>query len=387
MIDFPSSPTVGQIFRASGVNWTWDGFKWTAGGLNVGYLPLTGGTLTGPLTLSADPVAPLQAATMQYVDGKSLVSHANRIINGDMRIDQRFAGTAGVRAPNTYVLDRWFYYATQTGKTQMGINNGNPWSLITNSTSAYVCIATDYFQIAQKIEADQISDCFFGTANAQPLTLSFQSFSTQGGLFSGSIRNDLGTRSYPFTYTLPANAWTNISVTIPGDTSGAWNLLGNGTGLLVGFDLGSGANFRGTPGVWASSNYIGATGAVTVVGTNGANFYLTRVKLEIGSVATPFNHKSPQESMADCQRYYQQLNSPSTLVSGYNSASGSIYCPFMLPVVMRATPTVVLGTSNTANASSLLIQSVDATALLLGATITATGSGYARSALTLSAEL
>ena len=71
------------------------------------------------------------------------------------------------------------------------------------------------------------------------------------------------------------------------------------------FDLGCGATYRGPAGAWAAGNYCGVTGAVSVVGTNGATFYLTGVKLEIGSVATPFNRQSLAKSMADCQRYYQ----------------------------------------------------------------------------------
>ena len=54
-------------------------------------------------------------------------------------------------------------------------------------------------------------------------------------------------------------------------------------------------------------NYIGATGAVSVVATNGASFNVTGVKLEIGSVATPYNRQSLAKSMADCQRYYQYI--------------------------------------------------------------------------------
>ena len=78
--------------------------------------------------------------------------------------------------------------------------------------------------------------------------------------------------------------------------------------VLCRFDLGSGANLRGPANAWASGNLYGATGAVNVIGTNGATFYLTGVKLEIGSVATPFNRQSLAKSMADCQRYYQQAN-------------------------------------------------------------------------------
>ena len=111
-----------------------------------------------------------------------------------------------------------------------------------------------------------------------------------------------------FSFLDPAGAntfRTKIVDTIPGDTSGTWVMSGNGGGVGLHFDLGAGATWRGTAGAWVNGNLIGATGAVNVVATNAATFYVTGVKLEIGSVATPFNRQSLAKSMADCQRYYE----------------------------------------------------------------------------------
>jgi hypothetical protein len=75
-IDFPSNPTTGQTFTAANVTWSWDGFKWVAASGSQGvFLPVTGGTLTGPLILNADPTVPLGAATKQYTDN-SLAPYA-----------------------------------------------------------------------------------------------------------------------------------------------------------------------------------------------------------------------------------------------------------------------------------------------------------------------
>ena len=151
-----------------------------------------------------------------------------------------------------------------------------------------------------------IGDFAWGTSGAQPVTLSFWARSSLTGTFTGSLTNYAGTRSYPFTFSLPAaNTWTRIVITIPGDTAGTWVMSGNCGALSVTFDLGAGANFSGPAGAWASGNFVGATGAVSVVATNAATFYVTGVKLEIGSVATPFNRQSLAKSMADCQRYYE----------------------------------------------------------------------------------
>ena len=88
---------------------------------------------------------------------------------------------------------------------------------------------------------------------------------------------------YPFSFTLPAAAWTKIVVTVPGDQAGAWVLSGNANGAYLTFDLGAGATFRGPANAWASANYVGATGAVNTCATNGAGFYLTGVKLGLAA--------------------------------------------------------------------------------------------------------
>ena len=282
------------------------------------YLPIAGGALTGPLTLAGDPVNPLDAATKQYVDAGVLAARTgdNRIINGDMRIDQRNGGASGTASG--YTVDRWQFSSSQANKFTWQRASGGapiqalgfPYYLGFVASSAFTPAAGDYFQLLQKIEADAVSDFAWGTASAQPVTLSFWAYSSLSGLFSGAIVNQPGppTRSYPFTFSIPAaRVWTKIVVTIPGDTGGTWVLSGNAAGMNVLFDLGNGSNARGPANAWASANYNGVTGSVSVVGTNAAEFDITGVKLEIGSVATPFNRQSLAKSMADCQRYYQTV--------------------------------------------------------------------------------
>ena len=360
-INFPASPAPGDTFTAAGVTWTWDGSKWTGNGLSQSYLPLAGGTMNGPLTLVGNPVGVLDAAPKQYVDAQSLYPHDNRIINGDMRIDQRNNGATGTLGG--YTIDRWGFASSQTGKGTWGRNlsgsgtaMGFPYSLGFTSASAYASIAADNFSFYQVIEADNISDFCWGTANAQPVTLSFWVYSNQTGTFSGTIRNAPSppTRSYPFTFNIPvANTWTKIIVTIPGDTGGTWIMNGNAGGIQIVFDLGCGSNNRGPAGAWASANYVGATGGQSIVATNGATFFFTGVKLEIGSVATPFNRQSFAKSMVDCQRYYQQLGNGASNtigIQGYAGAVGPLFSCSIGYQTMRAAPTAVaVGTFSSAN--------------------------------------
>ena len=277
---------------------------------------------------------------------------SNRIINGDMRIDQRNNGASGTAAI-TYTVDRWKFSSSQAGKITWqqiaagpglaALGFGYYFSL--TSSSAYVPIVTDSINFQQSIEADMISDLAWGTANAQPITLSFLVASSLSGMFSGSIRNYAATRSYPFTFSIPSGgAWNKIVIIIPGDTAGAWALSGNSGGLTLDFDLGCGTNLRGPANAWAAANYLGATGAVSVVATNGAYLYVTGVKLEIGSVATPFNRQSLAKSMADCQRYFYSGTPPLRGIATGTTSGGAGRLGVRHPVSMRAAPTLIIVT-------------------------------------------
>ena len=398
MIDFPNSPTVGQQFTAAGVTWVWDGTKWTASGLGTAYLPLAGGTMTGPVVLAADPAANLQAATKQYVDaGVNGVRYGdNRIINGDMRIDQRNAGAT--ISTFGYAIDRWSCTASTTGKFVANRANataadfaatgfGNSFRF--GSSSAYTAPATEQYGFWQAIEADMLTDLAYGTANAQPITVSFWTYCTLSGLFSGSLQS-YGTprRSYPFTFNIPtANTWTKIAITIPGDTGGGtvWPIGGNAGALYLFFEMGSGANARGPAGAWATASYNGATGSVNLLATNGANFYLTGVKLEVGSIATPYNRQSLAKSLADCQRYYQLYSSQ--IVGGYGVAGAGLYANFVYQTAMRASPTVTPSSIAYNNASNVTINNIAPNYARLSVAITAPGTGYATYNATFDAEL
>jgi len=273
----------------------------------------------------------------------------NRIINGAMVIDQRNAGASVATSSGTsvYTLDRWQAGYTQTSKYTVQQNAGSvtPPVGFTNylgitSSSAYSIGAGDYFFTKQVIEGFNIADLGWGTANAKTVTLSFQVYSSLTGTFGGSLWNNAGNRSYPFTYSiLSANTWTQISVTIAGDTTGTW-LTNNGYGISIAFGLGVGSTYSGTAGAWAGAFYIGATGATSVVGTNGATFYITGVQLEVGSSATGFEYRNYGQELYNCQRYYQQINAVNSPFSlpGFSGSGNNIFTVWFFQL-MRATPT------------------------------------------------
>jgi len=274
----------------------------------------------------------------------------NRIINGAMVIDQRNAGASGT-ASSGYPVDRWQYQASQASKVTWQQNAGSVTPPVgfknylgISSSSSYSVGSSDYFFISQHIEGYNIADLGWGTADAKTVTLSFQVYSSLTGTFGASIRDANGAYSYPFTYTVSAaNTWTAVSVTIAGPTSGTFGST-NGTGFQLDIGLGAGSTYSGTAGSWSAGNYVSATGATSVVGTNGATFYITGVQLEVGTQATSFEYRQVGTELSLCQRYYFQQGGGNYTRFGGGIAIGrsstvAMTAPFF-PVGMRTFPTV-----------------------------------------------
>ena len=283
-------------------------------------------------------------------------SFRNLIINGDMRIDQRNAGASVTPVNNGYTLDRFQFNITQTSKLTAQQNAGavTPPTGFTNylgitSTSAYSLTAGDSFVVRQKIEGNNIAHLGWGTANAKTVTLSFWVRSSLTGTFGGSLKN-ASSDAYPFSYTISsANTWEQKSITITGSTSGTW-ATDNTTGMFVQFGLGAGSTFSATAGVWNTSNSNSSTGATSVVGTNGATFYLTGVQLEAGTTATDFENLPYDVEFARCQRYYYKIKGTGggcLFATGWNGSTTVGHYSITLPVTMRTYPTA-LETSGTA---------------------------------------
>jgi hypothetical protein len=307
---------------------------------------------TSPAFLGT-PTAPTQAtgdvSTALATDAFAATAFMgrNRLINGDMSVDQANAGASNTTG-NAYGPDQWKSESSAASKGTWGQNlNAVTWASSASyyygfqSSSAYSVAASDYFDMKQAIEGTNMQDFMFGTVLAQPITLSFHVYSSLTGTFGGAIRNGATTRSYPFTYTIPvANTETVIKITIPGDTGGSWP-LGTGAGLTVDLSLGAGAAFSGPAGSWSNNNYVTATGAVSVVGTNAATFYVTEVQLEVGSVATPFERQTASKTLLDCERYFQSLQ---YVLNGYVGATGiTVGGSMLFQVPMRAIPTLIAG--------------------------------------------
>jgi hypothetical protein len=337
-------------------DWDWDYISTstiTGTGANVlGTSP----TITSP-TLVTPALGTPASGILTSCTGINYDGYKNRIINGAMVIDQRNAGASVTPASGTYTLDRWLTYQSVASKFSVQQNAGAVTPPVgfgnylgATSLSSYAVLSGDYYLIQQMIEGFNTADLAFGTANAATVTLSFWVRSSLTGTFGGALSNSAGNRNYPFTFTIStANTWEQKTITVAGDTSGTWIGATNGIGLQVRFGLGVGTTYSGTAGAWAGATYFSATGATSVVGTNGATFYITGVQLEKGSTATSFDYRPYGTELALCQRYYYQtwgFGSFANNGAGYvgqvlpAANNSSSYGSSSFPVSMRATPTV-----------------------------------------------
>jgi hypothetical protein len=287
------------------------------------------GDTSGEVIISAPSVAGNTTLTLPATSSTLATQNAlgvrNRIINGDMKIDQRNAGASVTPANGAYLLDRYQVIRTQASKFSAPLVTDAPVgftnSMRITSLSAYSVVASDIFHVMQKIEGFNVYDLAWGTASAQSVTVSFWAKSSLTGTFGGSLVNSAEDRSYPFTYTISsANTWEYKTVTVAGDTTGTW-LTNNGIGIRCHFTIGVGSNYTATAGAWTAGAKFAPTGATSVVGTSGATLYITGVQLEAGTTATPFEHRMYSQELAMCQRYYekswnQSVSVPSTDTGG-----------------------------------------------------------------------
>ena len=286
--------------------------------------------------------------------GSNNVTFRNKIINGACVIDQRNAGASSTAAG--YMIDRFANAPQAAGYITWGQNLGSvtpPNGFINylgfSTTTVYSLSAGDSFRCEYLIEGYNVADLGWGTANAQPITISFWTRSSLTGTQAATLQNSARSRSYPFTWTInSANTWEYKTTTIVGDTTGTW-LTTNGIGIRINFNLGCGASGAGTAGSWSSNNYVSATGAVNVVSTSGATMYITGVQLEAGTTASPFEYRQYGTELALCQRYYKKIGGTYAgqngtgyvfIGSGLQRSTTSAAFGMAFSPTMRATPSV-----------------------------------------------
>jgi hypothetical protein len=318
----------------------------------------------------------------------------NRIINGDMTIDQRNnGGTFSIsQALAGFCVDRFSSSCTgatvatlqQSSVAPAGFNRSLSLTVTTPDTSV---TGTDVVSLWQRIEGFNWADLGYGTASAQTSTLSFWVRASVTGNYGVRFSNSAYDRSYVAMYSISAaNTWEYKTITIAGDTTGTWVGATNGAAIVVEFCLGTGSTYQtATVNAWQSGNFVATSAQTNLISTNGATFFLTGVQLERGQTATSFDVLPYTTELALCQRYCMRWlgnqnfeNIAGGSFNAFNStgAQGAI----STPVTMRTTPTITFGTlgftdvaSINNSVSNVILTTANSGPNSLNLTITTTG--------------
>jgi len=297
----------------------------------------------------------------------------NLLINGDMQVFQRATGATA--STTTYkTADRWMLYDSSSGaftseKYAMSLaelnTTGHSQALELNVTTADTSIAAGEFCfIRQIIEAQNLQQLQYGTAAAKDLTLSFWVKSKIAGIYCAQIlKVDSTTYFLPVEYTINSvDTWEYKTITFT-PTAGSTSLItnsggiinnDNGAGMQVTFGLAWGSSYHGANNTWTADAKYSTSNQVNWMSSTSNDFYLTGVQLEVGTVATPFEHRSFGQDLASCQRYYHEMQ-----VKGMNTAAGStqtyMACFQPFATTMRAAPTTTSADVNDATANKVNI--------------------------------
>jgi len=293
--------------------------------------------------------------TADQLDVGQLGGRRNLIINGAMQVAQRGTSTSSVSTTQYPACDRWRFF-TQTAATavftvsqdtDVPTGQGLAKSTKVDVTTAYAYgTASHYTFLNYRFEGQDVQGLKKGSSNAEQITVSFWVKSPKTGVHVVELEDADNSRYCSQAYTIAtADTWENHTVTFPADTTGTLD-NDNNHSLSLNFWLASGTNYTsGTLGTtWHTTATNRAAGQVNVADNTANNFYLTGVQLEVGSVATPFEHRSYGEELYLCYRYFYRWKSDPELYQNVcmgNTMSGTI-CRgvFRLPKTMRTTPTL-----------------------------------------------
>jgi len=287
----------------------------------------------------------------------------NLVTNGAMQVAQRATSATGLGANDSTAktLDRWKFYSSSAGRLTMTQTADGPSGFANcmklDCTTADTSIAAGEYIILQHCsEGQDLQQIKKGTSDAELITVSFYVKANAVFNFGVELFDNDNTRQITKLFAT-TTSWVKHSITFPADTTGAFD-DDNALSLGLNFWLHAGSTFAGgtlNSSSWASStNANRAAGIGSFYSSTDNEFFLTGVQMEIGSQATPFEHRSFGEELALCQRYYQTINPHVNAIyaSGYQANSERVSQVHRLGVEMRAAPScTVNGTFTVSNAS------------------------------------
>ena len=294
-----------------------------------------------------------------FVPSQGQLSHRNLVINGDMRIAQRATTDTGVSGYNTIDRMQGNSGGTDEAPTQAQVDVASgttPYTLgfrkafrFTNGNQTSGAGAGDYVHLKMVLEAQDIANSGWNyTSSSSFITLSFWVKSSVAQDFSATLRTEDGTRQvYNMTTgSLTADTWTKITKTIPGNSNLQFDDNANsGLTLFINAFTGTSNTTTGlaqnTWSAWGSAKYAPDM-ASTWYTTNDATFEFTGIQLEVGPVATPFEHRSFGDELRRCERYYQKKVNYSNQPFGVGNIDGANQGQLHVTLItsMRSKPTL-----------------------------------------------
>lgn len=287
------------------------------------------------------------------------VGMRNKIINGDMRINQRSSGVITGAGSRQFPVDQWAVWngtGTVTFQQSTVTPPGFAYSLLATVTGTGSYGTNGYTQMQIKVEGSNCTDLSWGTSSAKQVIISFWCQSSVVGTYTVSIGNSDRSRVYvaPFTVN-SANTWEYKVLVIPGDTSGTW-LKTTGIGFDICVNLGFGTGDETTPNVWSGLNKLSVSSSVDFAANLNATFYITGFQVEQNTQPTPFESRPIGVELALCQRYYYRYSNPTLNGGGLGYLAGfsstRSFGTINIPVEMRGTITIT-PTSCTVDSLSL----------------------------------
>lgn len=243
------------------------------------------------------------------------VGRRNLIINGAMKVFQR--GTSFTSVSNTaYHADRFELYmqneaSVYTVTQDSDAPNGFANSLKLDVTTADTSIASnEEVKLLHKLEGQDLQQFRKGKSDAEQMTLSFYVKTNKTGTYCVELYDRDNNREVSASYTVSDTGWNRYVITFPADTTGEFD-DDNASSLEIQFWLVAGSAVQGGTlnTSWRSaSDPSSATGQINFSDSTDNNWAITGIQLEVGSVATPFEHRSFGEELALCQRYFQTLS-------------------------------------------------------------------------------
>jgi len=314
-----------------------------------------GGSLSG--ALSVDTVSEKTSGSGVTIDslnvkdggigGHHIGGRRNMIINGAMQVAQRATSKTGLGADGgTYnTCDRWkTNFLNTAGRLTMSqvsdVHDGFSKALKLDCTTADTSIAAgELFQLIYGFEGQDLQRLKKGSSDAESVTISFYVKGNANATYALELYDSRRGRHASQLFNV-TSSWNRISLTFTGDTSDAFD-DDNALSMSMSIWLHAGSNYSsGTiNGSWAAAdNTRRAAGITSFFDSTDRTFFLTGVQMELGSVATPFEHRSFGEELALCQRYYQVITDGNG--SAFQSTQAGMSFEFRQQ--MRASPSFSL---------------------------------------------